>query len=264
MEGMTAKASGRALLAPLGFLSGFLAASLGIGGGNLTVPVLAGFAGVPLKRAIGSSLVAVVPIAATAVAVESAFHPGNLRWVDALLLVLGSLPGAAAGAFLVPRIRERSLRLLFAGFLAASAARLLGLLRFAPLSPLAGAVEIALRPGLGFLAGVTSSLFGIGGGIVVVPVLAGWLGVPFHAARATSLAMIVPTTAFAAFRHRALGTLDRRVYLALIPTGVLGAAAGVFAVNALPAPEMKAAFGVFLLLAAARLVLRRSPSPRGD
>ncbi|HET6202201.1 MAG TPA: sulfite exporter TauE/SafE family protein [Planctomycetota bacterium] len=257
MSGAAPRGHPRALLAALGTLAGFASASLGIGGGNVLVPSLAGFLRVPLKRAIGTSLLVVLPVSAVAVAVEAWGHPENLRWLDALVLAAGSLPGAVAGAVLVARVPDRPLRLLFAAFLAFAAARMLGLLEFDAARGLPPPLAVPLGIAVGFLAGLTASLFGIGGGVVVVPALVAGLGVPFHAARATSLAVIVPTTAAAAWRHCRLGTPDPSLYLPMIPSALLGSAAGVFAVNALPAREMRIAFGIFLLLAAARLLARR-------
>ena len=255
MSGARARPS-PALLAALGTIAGFASASLGIGGGNVLVPALAGLLGVPLKRAIGSSLFVVAPISALAVVMEAARFPGNVLWKEALLLAAGSVPGALAGAALLPRLPDRALRILFAAVLAFAAARMLGLLEFGAAGALPAAVAAPVEVAVGFVAGLTASLFGIGGGIVVVPALVAGLGVPFHAARATSLAVIFPTAAAAAWRHRSIGTPDRSLYLPMIPAALAGSAAGVLAVNALPAREMRVAFGLFLLFAVARLLAR--------
>jgi uncharacterized protein len=255
-------ASRRPLLAVLGTLAGFVSASLGIGGGNVLVPSLAGFLRVPLKRAIGTSLCVVLPVSALAVALEGWKYPENLLWREALLLAAGSVPGTLGGAAILARIPERTLRFLFAGLLLFAAARLLGLLDFGEHGTLPLLLAIPFGLAVGSLSGLTASLFGIGGGIVIVPALVGGLGVPFHAARATSLAVILPTAVVAVWRHRAMGTPDRALYLPMIPTALLGSAAGVFAVNALPAREMRIAFGLFLLLAVVRLLAR--PGERKD
>ena len=245
----------------LGLASGFLAATLGIGGGNVTVPALASFLGVPLKRAIGSSLVAIVFVAATAVLLETATEPGNLLWVEAAVLALGSLAGAPCGAAILRRIPDRPLVLLFCALLLLGAARMLGLLDFGARGD-GGEIGGFLLLGAGFAAGLSASLFGIGGGIVVVPALVVAAGAPFHAARATSLAAIVPTTLAAAISHARLRTIDGALVRALLPGGILGAAAGVLVVQRLPAREMRAAFALFLLFVVARLARSTVKSAR--
>jgi hypothetical protein len=249
----------RGTVAFLGLAAGFLAAVLGIGGGNVTVPVLATMLRVPLKRAIGTSLAVIVFVAATAVAVEAFAKPTNLLWGSAALVAAGSLVGAPCGAWVLRRIPERPLALLFCAVLLAGAARLAGLLEFAAV-PGGGGPGILVAAGL--LAGLAASLFGIGGGIVVVPALILAAGAPFHAARATSLVAIVPTTAAAAISHERLGTIERPLVRDLLPGGILGAVIGVLVVNRVPAQTMRIALAVFLAVVALRLARSALRAPR--
>ena len=103
-------------LALVGMGAGLLSGLLGIGGGLVIVPALAGMLGMPLKRALGTSLVAVVVLVIPGTIVHAAL--GHLDWVAALFLVIGSLPGARVGAKIALGTRERTLRLLVGSFLA--------------------------------------------------------------------------------------------------------------------------------------------------
>ncbi|MGZ5305136.1 MAG: sulfite exporter TauE/SafE family protein [Actinomycetota bacterium] len=103
-------------LALLGIVAGLLSGLLGIGGGLVIVPALAGMLGMPLKRALGTSLVAVLVLVIPGTIVHAAL--GNIDWAAALFLVLGSLPGARLGATVALGTKERTLRLMVGGFLA--------------------------------------------------------------------------------------------------------------------------------------------------
>jgi len=105
-----------ATLALVGVAAGLLSGLLGIGGGLIIVPALAGMLGVPLKRALGTSLVAVVVLVIPGTIVHAAL--GHLQWTAALFLVIGSLPGARVGATFALGTGERTLRILVGTFLA--------------------------------------------------------------------------------------------------------------------------------------------------
>jgi hypothetical protein len=100
----------------LGLVAGTLSGLLGIGGGIILVPALAGMLGVPLKRALGTSLTAVVVLAIPGTIVHAAL--GHIDWTAALLLAIGSIPGARIGATIALGTRERNLRILVGSFLA--------------------------------------------------------------------------------------------------------------------------------------------------
>lgn len=103
-------------LVVVGIAAGLLSGLLGIGGGLVIVPALAGMLGVPLKRALGTSLVAVVILVIPGTIVHAAL--GHLNWAGALLLVVGAVPGARLGATIALAARTQTLRLLVGSFLA--------------------------------------------------------------------------------------------------------------------------------------------------
>ncbi len=103
-------------LALVGIGAGLLSGLLGIGGGLVIVPALAGILGVPLKRALGTSLVAVVVLVIPGTIVHTVL--GNIDWTAALFLVIGSLPGARIGAKVALGTREHTLRMMVGSFMA--------------------------------------------------------------------------------------------------------------------------------------------------
>jgi uncharacterized membrane protein YfcA len=106
-------------LAAVGTLAGLLSGLLGIGGGIVMVPGFTQVAGMPLKRAIATSL-ACVGIFAVPGTITHALL-GNIDWRFALLLTVGMIPGARLGAALTIRAEDRRLQAVVGGFLAVTA-----------------------------------------------------------------------------------------------------------------------------------------------
>ena len=107
---------------------------------------------------------------------------------------------------------------------------------------------------LGLAAGVLSGVFGVGGGILFVPTLL-LLGLGQVEAAATSLLAIVPTAATGALRQRAYGNLRVRAALVVGAVSIVGAEVGVQIATRLDEDVIRRAFGVLLLVVAARLAL---------
>jgi uncharacterized membrane protein YfcA len=253
----------RAALLALGFLAGFSSALFGIGGGLVMVPALTLFFHVPIKRAVGTSLAAIILVSATGVAAQLADEPQNVRLVPALALVAGSVLGAQLGARAVAWLPARALSRLFACFIILAALKMLGLILGGTASGTLvldrpGGIEILLLLGIGCGAGVTSSLFGIGGGLVIVPALKFLSAdIPLHAAIATSLLTIVPTSIVGTFLHRRLDQVDLAIARLMVPLAFVGSVAGVLVANRTGEITLSRVFGAFLLVAAAWMLLRR-------
>lgn len=247
-----------------GVVGGLASGLLGIGGGLLIVPLLTLWARVPLKVAVGTSMLAMVVTSAVGIATESLAHPDNVRWLPAALLASGAVIGAQAGARLIQRTSPRALARLLAVLLLVGALKMSGALGLVAGAAGLGATSsagvvapeaaFALHAATGLGAGVISSLFGIGGGILAIPVLAtlhpDW---GFHACRATSLAMVIPGALVGAWLHRRLGHVDAALARAMVPGCVAGSVAGVLLANVLPAYPLQLLFAAVLLWSAYRL-----------
>src|ERR1700719_2332600 len=104
-----------ALLVLLGFFAGMLGALTGIGGGVLLTPILALHFGIPIRQAIGSSLVAVITTSAASSSLHLQRHTTDIRL--GMTLELATAFGAAATAYLVGYFNRNVLEGLFSGFL---------------------------------------------------------------------------------------------------------------------------------------------------
>jgi uncharacterized membrane protein YfcA len=102
-------------LAGIGLAAGFVSGLLGVGGGIIIVPLLSGILRMPLKRALGTSLLAIVALVIPGTIVHAAL--GHIDWAIFVALTVGAVPGARIGARLALGTRERTLRLLVGSFL---------------------------------------------------------------------------------------------------------------------------------------------------
>lgn len=243
----------------LGLASGFLSAFFGIGGGVVTVPALTIFWRFPVKGAIGTSLAVILPVAVVGVATEFLVRRENLRGEAAAALAAGAVAGTFLGRAVFARLAEGTLRWVYAFFLLLVAMRLAGMFGLIAAPPLVLEGEKAavwsLCAGIGLLAGASSTLFGIGGGVLAVPLLILlFREFQFHGARATALAMIVPSAAVGIWHHRKLGTVDLPTARRLILPACAGAVAGVFVVQQVPSETLKMLFSILLVFTAWRIL----------
>ena len=110
---------------------------------------------------------------------------------------------------------------------------------------------------IGLASGVISGLFGVGGGIVMVPAMVFLLSPPIRdikQAVGTSLLVIVPTALIGSFKHFSQGNVDWRTALALAPMAMLGGLGGAWLTTRFSADNLKHAFGGFLILVGLRLL----------
>jgi uncharacterized membrane protein YfcA len=113
---------------------------------------------------------------------------------------------------------------------------------------------------IGLVSGVTSGLFGVGGGIVMVPAMVLFLSPPIRdikQAVGTSLAVIIPTALMGSYKHFTQGNVEWRTALSLAPMAVLGGYAGAWLTTQISADNLKRAFGGFIVLIGLRLLLAK-------
>ncbi|WP_072314946.1 sulfite exporter TauE/SafE family protein [Agrococcus sp. Marseille-P2731] len=239
-------------LVGIGLLSGFLSGMFGIGGGIVIVPLLVLLAKFPRKLAAGTSLGAIVPAALVGVASYAAV--GHVDWLVALILVVGSVVGAQLGAHLLHKLPVLAIRWAFIVFLAAVAVSLFLVVPSRDAQLELGVLPIIGLVVLGFVTGVLSGILGVGGGIVIVPMLILLFGQSDVVAKGTSLAMMIPTAL-----SGTIGNL-RRKNVDLIAAAIVGVAAcvttalGAAAAIALDPRTASIIFAAFLVLLIVRLV----------
>ncbi|MBN2523247.1 MAG: sulfite exporter TauE/SafE family protein [Bacteroidales bacterium] len=110
----------------------------------------------------------------------------------------------------------------------------------------------------GILAGVIAGGMGVGGGILIVPVLVFLFGMTQHEAQGTSLAVLLPPVSILALiSYHKKGFVNYKFAAILIVTFIIGSyLGGLFAVN-LPEKELKRIFGMLLLLAGIKMIFEK-------
>ena len=108
-----------AIGAALGLFAGLASGYVGVGGGFIMVPLMMSILHVPMKLTSGTSLIAVMILAVPGTVTQALL--GNINWIAGIAVACGSIPGATLGAKLIPKVPERQLRFLFAGFLVVAA-----------------------------------------------------------------------------------------------------------------------------------------------
>lgn len=244
-----------ALLLAIGFFAGLLGALTGIGGGVLLTPILALHFGIPIREAIGTSLVAVITTSAASSSVHLQRHTTDIRL--GMTLELATAFGAAVTAYLVGYFNRSVLEGLFAAFLLYSSITILsrrGKVKAHDEPALVTNGDIVIPPyepqryplGLSasLAAGALSGLLGIGGGPIKVPVMYIFMNVPLMVATATSNFMIGVTAAASAIVYYRRGDILVQVAAPLAVGVFLGSLLG-----ARLAPRVHTKVVVYLLVA---------------
>ncbi len=196
-----------------GAIAGCLGALLGIGGGVFLVPYLNLWMGLPMPSASGISLVTVIATSSVVSASPKRLKTANLRL--GMVLEVFTTIGGWLGAYVAYLLAESTRQWIFGGTMALIAVIMLrrldrrnvikdadvdvGALGARYHEDESGGVvayrvkRIPLAFGVSTVAGVLSSLAGIGGGVLKVPALNAWCGVPMRPAAATSALMIMAT-----------------------------------------------------------------------
>lgn len=105
--------------AGIGLVAGLASGYVGVGGGFIMVPLMLSLIGIPMKKASGTSLIAVMILAIPGVIEQGML--GNINYMAGIMVAIGSIPGAVIGARLVRKVPERILRFIFGGFLIVAA-----------------------------------------------------------------------------------------------------------------------------------------------
>lgn len=108
--------------AAIGLVAGLASGYVGVGGGFIMVPLMLSIIGIPMRKASGTSLIAVMILAIPGVIEQGII--GNINYLAGIVIVIGTIPGAVIGARLVTKVPERTLRLLFGCFLIVAAVML--------------------------------------------------------------------------------------------------------------------------------------------
>jgi len=192
-------------LVPLGFAAGVLGSILGLGGGIIVVPVLTFFGYSPTLAASTSLFAAFSNAVASTI---SYTRQKRIQFSIGLKLGLLSIPGTILGAYISSEITPSLFKILFGLVLIVSAIYIFINRKIESKQRNQSKQVMLFAVGASFFAGIISSLFGIGGGIVFVPLMVIVMGLSMKEAAPTSQFILLFASAAGLAAHSALGHPD--------------------------------------------------------
>ena len=192
-------------LLPLGFAAGVLGSIIGLGGGLVVVPVLTFFGFSPALAASNSLFAAFSNAVASTI---SYAKQKRIEYSLGLKLGLLSIPGTILGALISDQITPSLFKILFGILLVASSVYIYSKRKIESKVYNTSKQVMVLAVAASFFAGIISSLFGIGGGIVFVPLMVIAIGLSMRLAAPTSQLILLFASASGMIVHSLLGHPD--------------------------------------------------------
>lgn len=244
---------------------GAFSGAFGVGGGIQLIPYLVLVRKMAQKNAQATALVTVA-MGAAAGGITYGLND-SVAWLPASIILIGGLLGSLIGSHVVQRISDRRLQIVFGFLLVIVAVRLLVAnsatattpQELPTITPLIVAAYLAS----GLAMGVLSALFGIGGGILLIPILVTGFGFEQQLAAGTSLAVMMPIALLGAIRLTKPGFTNWRSGSLFGIASVPGAALGSAIALSLPGDILRSAFAIVLVVIAITLVRKGLRAGRG-
>ncbi len=259
------------LFALFGSFAGFLAGLLGIGGGVILVPLFlwafaaAGFSDIVLVHlAIGTSLAIIFPT--TVSSTFGHFRNGHVNPTQVLYMSIGAVIGALCGSTLASVVDGEVLKGLFGMMQIGVAAKLL-----LPSENIHQEPERIILPShlmlVGLAAGIFSAFFGVGGGIIAVPMMLFLLRLPIHQAVGNSSAMIAVSSVVGALSYVvhgwglpelpawSFGYVNLLVFAIVAPFAIISARFGTRLASRFDRDKLIRIFALLLIVIGLRLLL---------
>lgn len=239
----------------LGLLVGTLVGLLGIGGGVVLVPAMVYLLHYDQHLAQGTSLFILLPPIGLG-ALRGYWKSGQVDLHAGIYCAIGFLLGGYVGGRIAVPMNSRDLQGVFGFFLMLSAVLLwrkstpgadpAAAAREGSDSNLARTVGILL---VAALCGVAAGMVGIGGGVLLVPLLGLWFGFSQHRAQGTSLVALIPPTGLLAFlTYAKAGYVNWPAGFLLIPGVFLGGILGAYVARRLDPRRMRQVFAALMFL----------------
>ncbi len=211
------------ILVLVGILVGTLSGFFGIGGGMILIPILM-LLGIDIKTAIGISIVQMV---------FSSFYgsylnhkKGSLILGEGVWVGVGGFVGGAIGAYASDLVPERILQYLFLGLLFFALYRLFS-------SKVSDSGEVKTLSSVvlfivGFIIGIFAISLGVGGSILLTPILAGFLHYPIKKAVSAGLFFVAFSSVAGLFMKLSTGTIDLEKGFYVAFASLLGVFMGIW------------------------------------
>ena len=238
-------------LIPLGFVAGILGSMVGLGGGIIIVPVLT-FLGFPPTVAASNSLFAA--FSNSVASTISYSRQKRIEYYLGLKLGLLAIPGTILGAIISTDIAPDIFKILFGFILIASSVYIFLRKQIESKEKIISKQLIIFIIGSSFFAGIISSFFGIGGGIVFVPLMVVGMGMSMKRAAPTSQLILLFASLSGIIVHSILGHPDFLQSGFLAIGSFFGGLVGAKLSLSIKERNLKILISIVLLIASAKLI----------
>jgi len=201
-------------LVPLGFAAGVLGSMIGLGGGIIVVPILTFFGFSPTLAASNSLFAAFTNSVASTISYS---RQKRIEYGLGIKLGLLSIPGTVLGAYISSDVTPEIFKILFGFVLIASAVYIFSRKKIESSEKNFSKQMMVFAIGASFFAGIISAFFGIGGGIIFVPLMVVGMGMAMKKAAPTSQLILLFVSLSGVTVHTILGHSD------FLQAGLLGA-----------------------------------------
>lgn len=236
----------------LAFFSSLLSTSIGIGGGCLLVPGLI-YCSVEYKKAASTSLALIAIITLTGTISHFLTAKENISFSYIFCFIICCLIGTWTAKPFISLYKGRGAKIIFSIFILFVSIKLLGISNtvafifhaiknMLPESPLLTIIPFA------FIVGITATMLGVGGGLVIVPFFVIIHDIPIHAAVLMSLTSMTFLTLSATLVHKKAKNLDNCLLKKMLPKAIVGAIVGVLISNFMPEIILKKTFAITLMV----------------
>jgi len=266
------------ILLAASILIGIIGSMLGIGGGIFLIPIMTLGLGIDIKVAAATSLVTIIVTSSTSASgyLKDGFVNVGLGMFLEMFTVTGAIIGAVLAFYLMPEFIEAifGIMLVYAAFymrfskdvecrsvtqdVMSKRSRFTGRFydRRADKILEYDVNHLPKGAGASFVAGNLSGLIGVGGGIVMVPAMNLWMGVPMKAATATSTLILGVTAVASALVYLSNGLMAPVITAAAAIGIFIGATIGTRTMPKITGGALRVAFSVTIIVIAILMFLR--------
>lgn len=236
----------------VGFLGGIPAGLLGLGGGILFIPLMVYIAKLNMKEITGVSSMAVAIVATVGSIRYSSEGYGLGPFIP--YLIVGGILGALVGNRLNKGLDSNSLKKIFSIVLLITAVRM----NYIVVGNEISNDNMLIYVLIGFVSGILAGLLGLGGGVVRIPALLLFAGLPSLVAQGASLITSVPTAIAAAYPKVKDSPIKIKQGIMLGGGGSLGVLIGSEIAFSLGDNSLKTIFSYFLFLVAIKMFFEKN------
>ncbi len=245
----------------VGFFAGFICGLFGMGGGSLMVPAIYHFFGHSfpfesrMKISIGTSLFVI--IFSSISAIITYIKNKKIKTDIIFLIVPSGIIGSQFGAFLTSRLNDIVVKYIFVLLITFLGIRMF----FAGENEEGKVIEIKnynkfAGIGIGFFSGFVSGLCGVGGAVLIIPLLYLFLKVPIHYAIGTALISILFNSISGSLAYFIRDLINLKIGLTLALTSIIGAPIGAKIGINLPRKKLRKMFSIILIISGLSVLFR--------